>query len=78
MNTGSFTKIQAKVNFFQKYFSMHKEFLAMAQGIVDFSVQVFPSYVEEYGTMMVIPTSDGFVYITKEQARVFFGLTETL
>ncbi len=56
---------------------MHEAFLAMTQGKVDFSVPVLPGYVEEYGIMMVIATSDGYVYITKEQARVFFGLTET-
>jgi hypothetical protein len=56
---------------------MHEEFLAIAQGIADGIVPVFAIESENFDTLMTIGTEDGYIYITKEQARVFFGLTET-
>jgi hypothetical protein len=53
-----------------------KKFKAMAQGRVDYSVDVIP--VESngnFGTMMGICTEEGAVYITKQQAKEFFGFS---
>jgi hypothetical protein len=49
-------------------------FLAMFQGAADGLTECYClEPFNEYGPMMYINTSEGVVYITKEQARVFFG-----
>jgi len=48
---------------------MYEDFIANAQGIVDYTVPVFV-----INDMMTIATEDGAVYITKEQAMKFFNL----
>ena len=50
-------------------------FEAMDQGVVDYTVDVIPVNGVA-GTIMGLPTEEGCVYITKEQAKDFFGLTE--
>lgn len=53
-------------------------FMAMYQGLGDGLEEVFslgPPF-GEYGPMMHIPGNDGVIYITKEQAKAFFGLVE--
>lgn len=52
--------------------------MAMYQGLGDGLEEVFslgPPF-GEYGPMMHIPGNDGVIYITKEQAKAFFGLVE--
>lgn len=55
---------------------MHQPFQAMAQGEHDYSVDVFPIAHPTYGTLMVIGAQEGAIYITREQAKEFFGLVE--
>lgn len=50
-------------------------FLAMYQGVSDglnevFSIEPFT----EYGPLMIIGSEEGVTYITREQAKAFFGL----
>jgi hypothetical protein len=55
----------------------NEPFKAMAQGICDYSVDVIPlKGKDEFGTMMCVCAEEGAIYITKEQAKIFFGLTE--
>lgn len=49
----------------------YQDFVADAQGATDYTVEVFA-----VNQKMVIATSDGAVYITKEQAMNFFGLVD--
>ncbi len=48
-------------------------FLAMAQGEHDYLVEVFPIGTEEFGILMTIGAEEGAIYITREQARIFFN-----
>lgn len=50
-----------------------EQFTAMAQGKVDYSVDVIPVECAEYGTLMCICSEGAAIYITKEQAAKFFG-----
>lgn len=52
------------------------EFLAMHQGRVDGLHEVFEDKSNDYGSMMCMGTGDGVVYITREQAKAFFGFLE--
>ncbi len=51
-------------------------FIAIAQGACDYSVEVIPvgREDEKFGQMMCLCTQEGAIYITKEQAKAFFGL----
>lgn len=49
------------------------DFWAMWQGQGDGLVRVLSIFQRDFGNMMVIPGPNGEVYITKEQARIFFG-----
>jgi hypothetical protein len=55
---------------------VHGEFWAMAQGKADYVVPAFEVYHEKHGSMLAISTEEGAVYITREQAKVFFHLSE--
>ncbi len=54
----------------------HAPFKAMAQGEVDYSVDVFPIESTEFGSMMTIGAQEGAIYITKEQAMQFWNLAD--
>lgn len=49
------------------------KFKAMAQGKADYEVEVIPVSDGKHGTMMCVCTEEGAIYITKEQAKGFFG-----
>lgn len=51
-------------------------FEAMYQGRADGIQEVFPSIADGYGLMMCTESQDGVVYITREQAKAFFGFSE--
>jgi hypothetical protein len=53
----------------------HEDFDVMAQGNSDFTMKAFPVCGKD-GMMLVIDTSEGAAYITKEQAMIFFGLID--
>lgn len=52
----------------------HSEFNIICQGSVDFALPVIPVNLKEYGIVMCVVTKEGALYITKEQAKEFFGL----
>lgn len=54
----------------------YKPFELMAQGRCDFLVEAFPTKLGENDIALYIDTSEGAVYITKEQAMRFFNLKE--
>ena len=54
----------------------HEEFKAVCQGEVDWTVQVVHGNMKDLGHCMVIGTEEGAIYITKEQAKIFFGLQD--
>ncbi len=54
------------------------EFTALAQGKTDYTVQVIHTNPESYGDLMTICATEEAVYITREQAKAFFGLVEPL
>lgn len=54
------------------------EFTALAQGQTDYTVQVIHTNPEPYGDLMTICATEEAVYITREQAKAFFGLVEPL
>lgn len=54
----------------------HERFYADWQGANDGLKEVFPVYLKGTGTVMCVNTSDGYVYITREQARLFFDLSK--
>jgi len=56
--------------------SIGATFEAMYQGRADGTQEVFPSTAEGYGLMMCTGSQDGVVYITREQAKAFFGFSE--
>jgi hypothetical protein len=51
-------------------------FMAMAQGVVDYAVEVVPMKSEQYGDLMAVIATAEAVYITKDQAKRFFNLVE--
>lgn len=51
-------------------------FLVMVQGKYDYTLEAFCIYSKEYGRMMVIGSEEGAIYVTREQAKAFFGLVE--
>lgn len=55
---------------------MHDAFKAMAQGLCDYTVDVFPIESQEYGTLMTIGAQEGAIYVTKAQEMAFWGLTD--
>jgi hypothetical protein len=56
---------------------LYGEFLAMYQGKGDGLEKVFSlKPFNEYGPLMIIPANDGVVYITREQAKAFFGFSD--
>lgn len=52
----------------------HSEFNALAQGQVDYTIPVIPIKLKEHGLVMCIATPEAAIYVTKEQAKAFFGL----
>ena len=55
----------------------HKEFKALAQGKSDYEVEVIPIKSNgRFGTMMCVCADEGAIYVTKQQAKEFFGLEE--
>ena len=56
--------------------SKGKSFIAMAQGEVDYGVDVICINSEEFGDMMTIMAQEGAFYITKDQAHKFFFTEE--
>lgn len=65
--------LQKKIAEINKY----QSFMATQQGpFGDWLVEVFGVINENRGTMMCVPTEQGPVYITKQQAMDFFGLVE--
>ncbi len=54
---------------------LHGTFEANAQGRVDYTVEVIPVRPAN-STLMAICTPDASIHITREQAKVFFGLIE--
>jgi len=48
----------------------------MAQGKVDYELEVIRVYTKQSGDMMTIVTEEGAIYVTKEQAMKFWGLVE--
>lgn len=51
-------------------------FKALAQGEVDYAVDVIHTRLPGQGDRMTICAQEGAIYITREQAKAFFGLTE--
>jgi len=51
-------------------------FMAMAQGAVDYAVEVVPIKSENYGDLMTVIATEEAIYITKDQAKRFFNLVE--
>jgi transcriptional regulator with PAS, ATPase and Fis domain len=54
----------------------HGNFTGMGQGKYDFITEAFYMKSKEFGDMIVIDSSDGAIYITKEQAMKFFDLAD--
>lgn len=54
----------------------HKAFIAMSQGRVDFGTEVIPIQGEEHGCMMCVCSEEAAIYITKEQAKLFWDLED--
>lgn len=54
----------------------NEQFMAVCQGVTDWAVQVAPGNMHGLGQCMVVCTEDAAIYITKEQARIFFGLQD--
>lgn len=52
------------------------EFDAMAQGRADYTVHVICTEAPKYGNMLTILASEEAIYITREQAKAFFGLID--
>ena len=53
------------------------DFLVMCQGEHDYSTLAFRiDGNPEYGTMLCIGAQEGAIYVTREQAKAFFGLVE--
>lgn len=55
--------------------SLHQPFRAMAQGEVDYTVEVV-AIANRKETPMTICAQEGAIYITKAQAMAFFGLVD--
>ena len=53
------------------------EFLVQAQGRCDFMVDVIPITTDQ-GRSMVICAKEGAIYVSREQAKAFFGLIEPI
>lgn len=56
--------------------AMHQKFQAMAQGRTDYVVDAFPVHTEKFGTMLCLAGTEEAIYVTREQAKTFFGLVE--
>lgn len=54
----------------------YSQFKAMAQGSVDYEVDVMYINTEDYGRLMCICTDEATVYITREQAKRFFAFKD--
>lgn len=48
----------------------------MVQGRCDYSIDAIPVNGKLYGTLMCICADEGAIYVTKEQAKEFFGLVD--
>ena len=56
----------------EKYGSFQAMYQGQADGLEEvFAIQPF----NEYGPMMIVPSFEGVVYITEQQARAFFGFS---
>lgn len=56
---------------------MYKPFLAQTQGVTDYSTDVIPLAPRgDENVIMTICAIEGAIYITKQQAMDFFGLTD--
>lgn len=51
----------------------HGAFRCLAQGACDYSLDVMSGDTKDYGIMMIIGATEEAVYISREQAAVFFG-----
>lgn len=56
--------------------TVYDNFLVMAQDVHDYSIEAFCLDSEEYGKMLCIAATEEAIYITREQAKAFFGLVE--
>jgi hypothetical protein len=55
---------------------VHGDFWVMAQGLIDYVLPAFEINHEKHGPMLVIATEEAALYLTREQAKAFFHLTE--
>ena len=54
----------------------YQPFSVMAQSEIDYDLPVICTEAALYGKMLTICTPDAAIYVTREQAKEFFGLAE--
>lgn len=52
------------------------EFRVMAQGRFDYTIPVMSMSTPQFGQMLTIMAEEGAIYVTRDQAKAFFGLEE--